>query len=305
MVEAVADVSTQKQVGRKLKDYRSDVKPTWCPGCGDFGVLSALQRTLTARNLDPKDVVIVSGIGCSGRLPEFVNAYGLHVVHGRALPTANGVKLANPELTVIAVGGDGDGFAIGGGHVPHAVRRNNDITYIVMDNQVYGLTKGQPSPTTPTGMTALKRSDSMPKMAPYGGVLENQLNMLAMVLVYGCGFVARTFSSQATQMADIIGQALDHPGFSFVQAMSPCPTFYNTYDPWKEAFVDLPEDWDGSDRIKAIDMAMIEARDNMFHSGIFYKQENLPTYMDKMRDVFTKAHGDQVATIDMLLDQYA
>ena len=193
---------------RTLKDYRSEVKPTWCPGCGDFGVLAALQRTLAERNLDPRDVVIVSGIGCSGRLPEFVNAYGLHVVHGRALPAAQGVKAANPDLTVIAVGGDGDGFAIGGGHVPHAVRRNQDITYIVMDNQVYGLTKGQPSPSTPTGMQALRRSVSMPKMAPYEGVLEGQLNILAMVIVYGCSFVARTFSSQATEMARIIGRGL-------------------------------------------------------------------------------------------------
>lgn len=146
MVEAATTSAAQPPVQRTIKDYRSEVKPTWCPGCGDFGVLSALQRAFAARNLAPKDIVVVSGIGCSGRLPEFVNAYGLHVVHGRALPTALGVKTANPELTVVAVGGDGDGFAIGGGHVPHAVRRNVDITYIVMDNQVYGLTKGQPSP---------------------------------------------------------------------------------------------------------------------------------------------------------------
>lgn len=305
MVEAVSDIpAAQKQIVRKPKDYRSEVKPTWCPGCGDFGVLSALQRALAARNLDPKDVVIVSGIGCSGRLPEFVNAYGLHVVHGRALPTAMGVKLANPKLTVIAVGGDGDGFAIGGGHVPHAVRRNESITYIVMDNQVYGLTKGQPSPTTPTGMEPLKRSASMYKMAPYNGVLEGQLNMLAMVLVYGCGFVARAFSSQATEMSDIIGKALDHRGFSFVHCMSPCPTFYNTYDPWKEAFVPLPDDWNTGNRIKAIDMAMIEVTQNQFHSGIFY-EEHRETFMDKMGEVHRKAYGERMATIDALMDQYA
>ncbi len=301
MVEAIAETPQ-----RKLKDYRSEVKPTWCPGCGDFGVLSALQRAFAARNLDPKDIVVVSGIGCSGRLPEFVNAYGLHVVHGRALPTAAGVKLANPELTVIAVGGDGDGFAIGGGHVPHAVRRNVDITYVVMDNQVYGLTKGQPSPTTPTGMAALKRSTSMPKMAPYEGVLENQLNMLAMVLVYGGGFVARAFSSQATQMSDMIGQAIDHNGFSFVQAMSPCPTFYNTYDPWKEAFVDLPEDWDPADRINAIDKVMYEERDGVFHSGIFHRTEELTSYLTKMNSVYDRARGGEgVASVDSLFDQFA
>ncbi|MBI4553314.1 MAG: 2-oxoacid:ferredoxin oxidoreductase subunit beta [Candidatus Latescibacteria bacterium] len=305
MVESVADLATPRPaVVRKAGDYRSEVKPTWCPGCGDFGVLSALQRAFAAKNLDPKDLVIVSGIGCSGRLPEFVNAYGLHVVHGRALPTAMGVKLANPKLTVVAVGGDGDGFAIGGGHVPHAVRRNVDITYIVMDNEVYGLTKGQPSPTTPSGMVALKRSPSMPKMAPYEGILETPLNMLAMVLVYGCGFVARAFSSQATQMADLMIKAIEHRGFSFVQAMSPCPTFYNTYDPWKEAFVSLPDDWVPNNRIHAIDLAMMEAAENRFHSGIFYEDDR-PTYEDLMGTVFEKAHGEQVATIQSLFDQYA
>lgn len=295
---------TKQATKRTLKDYRSEVKPTWCPGCGDFGVLAALQRALAERNLDPRDVVIVSGIGCSGRLPEFVNAYGLHVVHGRALPAAQGVKAANPDLTVIAVGGDGDGFAIGGGHVPHAVRRNQDITYIVMDNQVYGLTKGQPSPSTPTGMQALRRSVSMPKMAPYEGVLEGQLNILAMVIVYGCSFVARTFSSQATEMAKTIGRGLDHPGFAFVHAMSPCPTFYNTYDPWKESFLPLPEDWDTGDRIKAIDMAMEEVGDGVFHSGVFF-QDVYRTYTDKLQDVYAKAYGDEQATIDALMDQYA
>lgn len=305
MGEPVAEVAAPRpSVVRKAADYRSEVKPTWCPGCGDFGVLSALQRAFAAKNLHQKDLVIVSGIGCSGRLPEFVNAYGLHVVHGRALPTAMGVKLANPKLTVVVVGGDGDGFAIGGGHVPHAVRRNVDITYIVMDNEVYGLTKGQPSPTTPSGMTALKRSSSMPKMAPYEGILEAPLNMLAMVLVYGCGFVARTFSSQATQMAELMIQGIEHRGFSFIQAMSPCPTFYNTYDPWKEAFVSLPEDWVPDSRIKAIELAMREADENRFHSGLFYAEDR-PTYEDLMGAVFEKAYGEQVATIEELLDQYA
>lgn len=301
MVEAMTETAVPQ---RTIKDYRSEVKPTWCPGCGDFGVLSALQRAFALRNLAPKDIVIVSGIGCSGRLPEFVNAYGLHVVHGRALPTALGVKTANPNLTVVAVGGDGDGFAIGGGHVPHAVRRNQDITYVVMDNQVYGLTKGQPSPTTPTGISALKRSTSMPKMAPYEGVLEGQLNMLAMVLVYGATYVARTFSSQATEMVDLIGQGLDHPGFSFIQAMSPCPTFYNTYDPWKEAFIPLPDDWNTNDRVAAISKAMNEASEGAFHSGVFYKNR-LPTFMEKMQGVYAKAYGDQMATVESLLDQYA
>jgi 2-oxoglutarate ferredoxin oxidoreductase subunit beta len=231
------------EIKRTAKDYRSEVKPTWCPGCGDFAVLNALYKALAVKNVDPKDVVEVSGIGCSGRLPEFVSSYGLHVVHGRALPTAMGVKAANPDLTVIAVGGDGDGFAIGGGHVPHAIRRNVDITYIIMDNEVYGLTKGQPSPTTPPGMLAVSKASSMLKMAPQG-VIETPLNIMAMVLTYGATFAARGFSGKPNDLADLYVRAMDHNGFSFIQALSPCVTFYDTYGDWKTMIEPLPDDWD-------------------------------------------------------------
>lgn len=268
---AVAEPKTP----RKITDYRSENRPTWCPGCGDFGVLSALYKCFAQRGLDPKDIVIVSGIGCSGRLPEFVNAYGLHGVHGRALPIAQGIKLANPELTVVVVGGDGDGFAIGGGHVPHAVRRNIDITYIVMDNEVYGLTKGQPSPTTRSGMSAVSKSPSMPKMAPYG-VLETPLNMMGMVLTYGASFAARGFSGKPNDLVDLYHKALDHKGFSFVQALSPCVTFYDTYEDWKSIIKPMPEDYDPTDRAAAINFAMTEER---FHLGLFYQGER-PTLED-------------------------
>lgn len=274
---------------RTVADYRSENKPTWCPGCGDFGVLSALYKALQTKNLDPKDVVIVSGIGCSGRLPEFCSTYGLHGVHGRALPIAMGVKQANPKLTVIAVGGDGDGFAIGGGHVPHAVRRNVDITYIVMDNQVYGLTKGQPSPTTPMGSTAVSTSANMRKMAPYGEITDSPLNMLALVLTYGASFVARGFSGRAAQLTDIYLKALDHRGFSFVQALSPCPTFYNTYDQWKELVTDLPSDWNALDRVEALKLAFTE---QMPHLGV-WRQERQPT-MDEMFGAVVEKARDQI-----------
>ncbi|MDW8367971.1 MAG: 2-oxoacid:ferredoxin oxidoreductase subunit beta, partial [Abditibacteriales bacterium] len=284
---------------RKWSDYRSEIKPTWCPGCGDFGVLAAIHRAFARLNLDPKNIVLVSGIGCSGRLPEFVSTYGLHGVHGRALPIATGIKLANPALTVVAVGGDGDGFAIGGGHVPHAARRNVDITYIVMDNQVYGLTKGQPSPTTPRGDAALKTSSSMAKMAPYGEILEAPLNMLAMVLVYGASFVARGFSGQPKQLEDIIVKAIQHKGFSFVQVMSPCPTWFNTYDPWKDGSVPLPN-WDPSNRVAAIDLALTEDK---FHLGIFY-QDQRPSYDELYGTVIEKAQGEKQATLETLLDRF-
>jgi len=257
------------QIQRTVKDYRSEVKPTWCPGCGDFAVLNALYKAFATMQLDPKDVVVVSGIGCSGRLPEFVSTYGLHVVHGRALPTAMGVKLANPDLTVIAVGGDGDGFAIGGGHVPHMVRRNVDITYIVMDNEVYGLTKGQPSPTTPAGMTAVAQSSSMPKMAPWG-VVETPLNIMAMVLTYGASFAARGFSGKPNDLTELYVKALNHKGFSFIQAMSPCVTFYDTYGQWKEIVAPMPEGYDHRQRIDAIHLALTE---QTYHTGVFYEDD--------------------------------
>jgi len=286
---------------RKVSDYKSENKPTWCPGCGDFGVLSALYKAMVALSLDPKDVVIVSGIGCSGRLPEFVNAYGLHVLHGRALPVALGVKTANPNLTVLAVGGDGDGFAIGGGHVPHAIRRNVDITYIIMDNEVYGLTKGQPSPTTPAGAAATAISATMTKMAPYQGVIERPLNIMAMVLTYGASFAARGFSAQANQMVDLFVQAIRHKGFSFVQAMSPCPTFFNTYDLWKERVQPLPPTWDPANRVRAIEMALTE---EIFHLGVFY-QDDRPTFDQLVGSVVEKARGQTEATLEKVFDSYA
>lgn len=289
------------EIQRSVKDYRSEVKPTWCPGCGDFAVLNALYKAMSTKNLDPKDVVIVSGIGCSGRLPEFVSTYGLHVVHGRALPTAMGVKTANPDLTVIAVGGDGDGFAIGGGHVPHTVRRNVDITYIVMDNEVYGLTKGQPSPTTPHGMAAVAHSSSMPKMAPWG-VVETPLNIMAMVLTYGAAFAARGFSGKPNDLSDLLVKAIDHKGFSFVQAMSPCVTFYDTYSDWKGLVQPMPEGHDPADRFAAIQLALTEQE---FHVGVFVDIPR-PTLRDLHVEIQEKQrHANRAEGLESVLNAFA
>ncbi len=201
------------------KIYRSANKPTWCPGCGDYGVLEATTRALATLQVEPHRVAVVSGIGCSSRFPIFLNAYGFHSVHGRVLPIATGLKVANPELTVLAVGGDGDGLAIGAGHFPHAARRNPDITYIMMDNSIYGLTKGQISPTS--------RLQQRSSTTPWGNV-DRPLNPVAMAVAAGASFVARGVSWAVAELADLIRQGIEHRGFAFIHAVSPCPTFNNT-----------------------------------------------------------------------------
>src|SRR5512134_1890280 len=166
----------------QAKDYRSDLKPIWCPACGDYGVVQAIYRALANVGRPPHEIAFVSGIGCSSRIPGYTTAYGFNSVHGRALPIAQGIKLARPELLVLVAGGDGDGFSIGGGHLPHAIRRNMDLTYLVMDNQIYGLTKGQLSPTSSRGRKTVTSSF---------GSLEEQVNPLLYTLAYGAGFVAQ------------------------------------------------------------------------------------------------------------------
>lgn len=248
---------------RKAADYKTDLKPIWCPGCGDFAVLAAIQQALVALQTDPKDLAIVSGIGCSSRLPGFVQCYGLHTVHGRSVPAATGLKLARPDLTVLAVGGDGDYFSIGLGHLPHGVRRDVNITCIVMDNEIYGLTKGQTSPTSPTGHVT--------KSTPTGN--ESQpLHPLALVLASGATFVARGFSSQPKQLAEMIRLGMQHEGFAFIQAMSPCVTFYDTYKLYKEKVYQIPADHDATDMEAAMRYAMDGERMPL---GILY---NVPAH---------------------------
>jgi 2-oxoglutarate ferredoxin oxidoreductase subunit beta len=220
-------------------------------------------KALTDLKLDPAHMAIASGIGCSGRFPAFVSAYGFHGVHGRVLPLATGIKLANPELTVFAVGGDGDAFSIGAGHLPHAARRNVDITYVVMDNEIYGLTKGQPSPTSPTGMEK--------KAAPFG-TYDAPVNPISMVLSYGATFVARGFSSQPRDLTELIKRGVQHPGFSFIQVISPCVTFYDTYARFKEITAPMPEDHDPLDRLEAIRLAL---ETDVQYLGVFYEEKRL------------------------------
>ena len=207
------------------KDFKSDIKPVWCPGCGDYSVLSAIIKALAALELRPENVAVVSGIGCSSRIPAYTACYGFHGVHGRALPVATGLKVARPELTVLVASGDGDGYSIGGNHFLHACRRNVDLTYIVMDNHVYGMTKGQPSPTTEPGWSS--------KLAP-GGTGLREFHPLVIALASGANFIARAYSGDPNGCASLIAEGVRHPGFSFVEVLSPCVTFRPEQRGWKE-----------------------------------------------------------------------
>ncbi|RJG22885.1 2-oxoacid:ferredoxin oxidoreductase subunit beta [Paenibacillus thiaminolyticus] len=234
-----------------FKEFRNNVKPNWCPGCGDFSIQAAIQRAAANVGLEPEQLAVVSGIGCSGRISGYINAYGFHGIHGRALPIAQGLKLANRDLTVIASGGDGDGFAIGMGHTVHAIRRNVNITYIVMDNQIYGLTKGQTSPRSAVGF----KTKSTPE-----GAIESTLSPLEIALASGATFVAQSFSSDLKQLTALIEAGIQHEGFSLINVFSPCVTFnkINTYDWFKEHIINLDtiENYDPSNRVMAMTKLM-------------------------------------------------
>lgn len=281
---------SEEQV-RTLKDYKSEVKPIWCPGCGDYAVLNAFYRAINELGLEPEKIAIASGIGCSGRFPAFCRTYGFHGVHGRALPLALGMKLANPELHVFAIAGDGDAFSIGAGHFPHMCRRNPNVTLIVMDNEIYGLTKGQPSPTSPLGMER--------KASPYG-THEWPLNPIAMAISYECSFVARCFSSKLKEMVETFEAAIQHDGFSFVQVMSPCVTFYDTYSLWKKITAPLPEDHDPADKYRAMAYALDEEK---LFLGLFYRRPR-PSYEGQMALVHEQAAKKGAFSLEKFASSY-
>ncbi|MCJ8010688.1 2-oxoacid:ferredoxin oxidoreductase subunit beta [Paenibacillus sp. KQZ6P-2] len=253
-----------------FKEFRNNVKPNWCPGCGDFSIQAAIQRAAANSGLEPEQLAVISGIGCSGRISGYIHAYGFHGIHGRSLPIAQGVKLANRDLTVIATGGDGDGFAIGMGHTIHAIRRNVNITYIVMDNQIYGLTKGQTSPRSAEGFVT--------KSTPQGSV-ETTLSPLELALSAGATFVAQSFSSDIKQLTALVEEAIKHEGFSFINVFSPCVTFnkINTYEWFKDNIVPLDSipDYDPSNRIAAMTTLM---ETNGMVTGLIYQDKNKKSY---------------------------
>ena len=245
----------------KAKDYRSDLEPVWCNGCGDYGVLKGLTQALGDLAIPPERLAVISGIGCSSRLPGYTRSYAFNTIHGRALPIASGLKLARPELTVLVVGGDGDGFSIGLGHVPHAIRRNVRITYAVLDNGIYGLTKGQASPTTEE---PFKRARGL------AGPEERPLNPVLLVLASGAGFVARTHAGNLPHVRQMMRAAIEYPGFAFVHVLAGCVTYqkpsyaeeiYRRCDP-------LPESHDPS----RLDQAMAAASADRCLLGVLYRR---------------------------------
>lgn len=274
-----------------FKDFRNNVKPNWCPGCGDFSVQAAIQRASANVGLDPEQLAVVSGIGCSGRISGYINSYGFHGIHGRSLPIAQGLKMANKDLTVIASGGDGDGFAIGLGHTIHAIRRNVDVTYIVMDNQIYGLTKGQTSPRSSSGFKT--------KSTPQGSI-EPALAPMEMALTAGATFVAQSFSSDLKELTAIIEAGLNHKGFSLINVFSPCVTYnkINTYDWFKENLTKLSdlEGYDPSNREQAMNTLM--EKDGLV-TGLIYQNKEQPSY----QDLVTGYSEEPLSTHDLKLDE--
>ena len=279
----------------KMSDYKTDVFVDWCPGCGDFGMLVALQMALAELGLEPHRVVCVSGIGCSGKPPHFVKTYGVHTLHGRVLPFAQGIKVANPDLEVIAMGGDGDGLGIGAGHFVNAGRRNMDIAYIIHDNGVYGLTKGQASPTLELGL----QTKSLPKPN-----INAAINPIALALISGYTFVARAYAYDTKHLKDVVKEAIQHKGLAFVDVLQPCPTYnnintkdwyggedrkdpetgkpqprvYKLSDLGFDPVVHDPKE-DYAKKVAALDKA--QEWGDKIPLGIFYKNELLPTFQDR------------------------
>ena len=260
----------------RAKDYKSEVAPVWCPGCGHFAVLSAVTKALAHLKLAKERVAMISGIGCSSRLPAYVDAYGFHGIHGRALPLASGLKAARPDLTVIVAGGDGDGFSIGGNHFLHACRRNMDLTYIVMDNEVYGMTKGQASPTTQPDWAKSKLTPHGTGMRPF--------QPTAIALAAGASFIARGFAGDPNGLTKLLVEAIEHPGFAFLQVLSPCQTFRPEQKEWKH----LVHPADTAPTDDPVEAARFIQADDGMALGLFYVRR-LPVWQPQNQPTATPA----------------
>jgi 2-oxoglutarate ferredoxin oxidoreductase subunit beta len=258
-----------------VKLFNSSEKSTWCPGCGDFGILASIKQALAGLDLQPHEVILVSGIGCGSKLPHYLRANGYNSIHGRALPVAQGIKLANHGLRVIAVTGDGDGYGIGQGHFIHAMRRNADITHVVENNQVYGLTKGQYSPTSQRGYIS--------SFSPEGSI-EFAINPMALALSAGATFIARAFAGDVKHMNAVLQAAVRHRGYSLVDCLQPCVTYnkLNTYDWFRTRVYKLEEEegYDPTDRQRAWQKG--QEWGDRIPIGVIYENADRPTYEEQV-----------------------
>jgi len=257
-------------------------QPTWCPGCGDFGVLKAMKQALPEVGRTPEETLLVTGIGCSGKLNSYLDSYGFHTIHGRSLPIARAAKLANPGLEVIAAGGDGDGYGIGGNHFMHTARENHDMTYVVFNNEIFGLTKGQTSPTSPKGHKS--------KTQPHGSAKE-PIKPLSMSLNAGASYVARTAAVNPNQAKEILAEAMTHDGFAHVDFLTQCPTWNKDakqYVPYIDVNDSDDHDFDPTDRVEAQE-AMREAEQGLYEgevlTGRFYVDDSRPSYQQEKRAI--------------------
>ncbi len=252
-------------------------KPDWCPGCGNFGILTALKQAVSELGLDPAKTVLVSGIGCGPKMPLWIDTSGFQSIHGRALPVAEGIKMANHNLDVFATSGDGDGYGIGACHFVHAMRRNFDMTYIVHNNQIYGLTKGQASPTSDQG--------SKSKSTPFG-VIEVPFRPLSLAIVSGATFVARGFAGDLPHLKWLIMEAHKHRGFALIDVLQPCVTFnkINTYQWFQQRVYKLQDEdgYDSSNKMMALERA--DQWNGKIPIGVYY-QENRELYTDKLPEI--------------------
>ena len=282
------------KVELKPKDYKTDTPSFWCAGCGHYGVLTGLLRSLSEIGVDPNNLVSISGIGCSSRLPYFVNSYKMHTLHGRAGPVATGVQLARPDLAVVVTGGDGDGFSIGGGHMPHLARKNINMIYILMDNHVYGLTKGQASPTS--------KSEMKLTVTPYGG-MEEPLDPVLYMLTYGATYVGQAFASNVKLASKLIVEGMEHKGFAFINLLSQCPSFneIDTAQAFKDACEQVPDSHDTSDLNAAMQAVTAAKQLGRIPTGLLYKTQR-PTLDQNMAELVKRVGGHKDYDLRKIID---
>jgi len=282
-------------LGLKPSDFRTNVYADWCPGCGDFAIMNGLQMAFADLGLQPHQVVMVSGIGCSGKEPHNVKTYGVHTLHGRTLPFSLGIKIANPDLTVVAIGGDGDGLGIGAGHFVNAGRRNLNMTYIIHNNGVYGLTKGQASPTLRLNM----KTKALPKPN-----INEAVNPIALAVTAGFTFAARSYAFDLMHLKEMIKAGIQHKGLALIECLQPCPTYNNiTTKDWyagedrkdangkpqsrlykldADGFDSVVKTWDEDFQKKMAAFDKAREWGDRIPIGVFYKNELEPTYEERI-----------------------